>query len=487
MLGLTKREIAAPLRRDRRVRRAAGVHRRAGEDLLVRHVHAARLRRRDPRRSRRAARRRSARGRRRGLHAQVPRQVRASSSAAARRSCSSRTRSASSSGSATRRCGSTPAEKRARGRSEARRRRVRHRRRAAGRAVPRGERRQGAGSRRGGAAGRARRGRRSTPATRRRTCSQAAEGRWGSGDVEITDVRAPRRARPAGARVSHRRAADAPLRRARRAAGRRLRVRRRHLQRRRRLRATARTRTSRSSRPTRSRGDAEVALRDRRARSRRRHVQARRRRPQARRRAVRLPPAALHVPREVARRRTSASTGRGTAWTFSGGVDVQAADSTSMPARTADARVALRRDACAPRGQRVVFTNGVFDLLHPGHVRYLQAARARGDVLIVGVELGSIGAREQGPVAADHARARARRDPRRARVRRRGRRSSTRTRRRRSSSALQPDVLVKGADWAADDRRPRHGRGARRPRRPRSPSSTGWSTSAIIEKIDGDA
>src|SRR5215467_8280392 len=36
-------------------------------------------------------------------------------------------------------------------------------------------------------------------------------------------------------------------------------------------------------------------------------------------------------------------------------------------------------------GRRVVFTNGVYDLLHPGHVRYLQAARAEGDVLIVGV------------------------------------------------------------------------------------------------------
>ena len=36
-------------------------------------------------------------------------------------------------------------------------------------------------------------------------------------------------------------------------------------------------------------------------------------------------------------------------------------------------------------GRRVVFTNGVFDLLHPGHVRYLADARAQGDALIVGV------------------------------------------------------------------------------------------------------
>jgi cytidyltransferase-like protein len=36
-------------------------------------------------------------------------------------------------------------------------------------------------------------------------------------------------------------------------------------------------------------------------------------------------------------------------------------------------------------GRTIVFTNGVFDLLHPGHVRYLQQARDLGDVLIVGL------------------------------------------------------------------------------------------------------
>jgi D-beta-D-heptose 7-phosphate kinase/D-beta-D-heptose 1-phosphate adenosyltransferase len=35
------------------------------------------------------------------------------------------------------------------------------------------------------------------------------------------------------------------------------------------------------------------------------------------------------------------------------------------------------------RGQRIVFTNGCFDLLHPGHIRYLRAARRLGDVLVV--------------------------------------------------------------------------------------------------------
>jgi len=43
------------------------------------------------------------------------------------------------------------------------------------------------------------------------------------------------------------------------------------------------------------------------------------------------------------------------------------------------------RERLRSLGQRVVFTNGVFDLLHVGHVRYLAAARALGDALIVGV------------------------------------------------------------------------------------------------------
>jgi rfaE bifunctional protein nucleotidyltransferase chain/domain len=36
-------------------------------------------------------------------------------------------------------------------------------------------------------------------------------------------------------------------------------------------------------------------------------------------------------------------------------------------------------------GQRIVFTNGCFDLLHVGHLRYLQQARAQGDLLVVGL------------------------------------------------------------------------------------------------------
>jgi len=52
----------------------------------------------------------------------------------------------------------------------------------------------------------------------------------------------------------------------------------------------------------------------------------------------------------------------------------------------------LERDALIHRiqelkqaGRRIVFTNGCFDILHPGHIRYLQEARSLGDALVIGV------------------------------------------------------------------------------------------------------
>jgi rfaE bifunctional protein nucleotidyltransferase chain/domain len=42
-------------------------------------------------------------------------------------------------------------------------------------------------------------------------------------------------------------------------------------------------------------------------------------------------------------------------------------------------------DALKSKGKRIVFTNGCFDILHPGHTRYLYAARELGDFLIVAV------------------------------------------------------------------------------------------------------
>jgi len=49
------------------------------------------------------------------------------------------------------------------------------------------------------------------------------------------------------------------------------------------------------------------------------------------------------------------------------------------------------------QGGRVVFTNGVFDIIHPGHVDVLTAARARGDALIVGVNTDASVKRLKGP------------------------------------------------------------------------------------------
>jgi len=48
-------------------------------------------------------------------------------------------------------------------------------------------------------------------------------------------------------------------------------------------------------------------------------------------------------------------------------------------------------------GRRVVFTNGHFDLLHVGHLRYLKAAREMGDALVVGVNDDAVTTKRKGP------------------------------------------------------------------------------------------
>jgi len=49
------------------------------------------------------------------------------------------------------------------------------------------------------------------------------------------------------------------------------------------------------------------------------------------------------------------------------------------------------------KGKRVVFTNGCFDLLHIGHLRYLERAKALGDILVVGINSDSSVRRLKGP------------------------------------------------------------------------------------------
>ncbi len=48
-------------------------------------------------------------------------------------------------------------------------------------------------------------------------------------------------------------------------------------------------------------------------------------------------------------------------------------------------------------GKRLVLTNGTFDILHVGHVRYLQAARAMGDILVVGINSDASARGYKGP------------------------------------------------------------------------------------------
>lgn len=61
------------------------------------------------------------------------------------------------------------------------------------------------------------------------------------------------------------------------------------------------------------------------------------------------------------------------------------------------AEIRALRAAWAAQGKTVVLTNGCFDLLHIGHVRYLRQAKALGDVLVVGVNDDASVGRLKGP------------------------------------------------------------------------------------------
>ena len=108
----------------------------------------------------------------------------------------------------------------------------------------------------------------------------------------------------------------------------------------------------------------------------------------------------------------------------------------------------LRALAGARRaGRRIVFTNGVFDLLHVGHVRYLAAARRQGDILVVGVNSDASVRRFKGPrrpivPQAERAEMLAALAPVNHVV------VFGDNTPERLIRAIRPDVLVKGADWA---------------------------------------
>lgn len=72
--------------------------------------------------------------------------------------------------------------------------------------------------------------------------------------------------------------------------------------------------------------------------------------------------------------------------------------SVSTPGYTPSAELAKLLEAHRARKEKIVFTNGVFDLVHPGHIRYLRAARAKGDLLVVALNSDASVRRIKGPL-----------------------------------------------------------------------------------------
>ncbi|HKP10545.1 MAG TPA: D-glycero-beta-D-manno-heptose 1-phosphate adenylyltransferase [Blastocatellia bacterium] len=143
--------------------------------------------------------------------------------------------------------------------------------------------------------------------------------------------------------------------------------------------------------------------------------------------------------------------------------------------------IAVRR-RLRDEGRRVVFTNGCFDLLHPGHVRYLGEARGLGDALIVALNGDASVRRLKGagrPVLNERERAEVMaalaavdvvtvfdEDTPRELI-----------------AALLPDVLVKGGDWPLDQIVGREEVEAAGGRVLALPYLEGSSTTDIIERI----
>jgi rfaE bifunctional protein nucleotidyltransferase chain/domain len=151
-------------------------------------------------------------------------------------------------------------------------------------------------------------------------------------------------------------------------------------------------------------------------------------------------------------------------------------------------RVLSRTDAAAliarlrAQGQTIVFTNGVFDILHPGHVRYLEVAGSLGDALVVGVNGDASVRRNKGPARpitpeAERAELLAALAAVDAVV------VFDEDTPAEIVEALQPDILVKGADWPADQIVGRDTVEARGGRVVRVPVEHGFSTTAIVERV----
>jgi rfaE bifunctional protein nucleotidyltransferase chain/domain len=144
--------------------------------------------------------------------------------------------------------------------------------------------------------------------------------------------------------------------------------------------------------------------------------------------------------------------------------------------------VTKERTRLRAAGKKLVFTNGVFDILHVGHVRYLEAARALGDALVVAINSDASVQELKGP----------------------GRPLMNEKERAEILAALQavdyvtifddlsprtliaqllPDLLVKGGDYALDEIHGREEVEAAGGRVISLPFVEGFSTSQIIERM----
>ena len=150
-----------------------------------------------------------------------------------------------------------------------------------------------------------------------------------------------------------------------------------------------------------------------------------------------------------------------------------------MTRSDAAALVARARGA----GKTIVFTNGVFDILHPGHTRYLRDARALGDLLIVGINsdrsVRALGKGANRPINPESERAEVL-----------GALASVdavvvfdEVTPHEIIKALQPDILVKGADWEEHAIVGRDIVEARGGRVVRMKLAEGYSTTAILDRM----
>jgi rfaE bifunctional protein nucleotidyltransferase chain/domain len=137
-------------------------------------------------------------------------------------------------------------------------------------------------------------------------------------------------------------------------------------------------------------------------------------------------------------------------------------------------------------GVRVVFTNGVFDLLHVGHMRYLEQARSLGDVLIVAINSDRSVRELKGPsrpVFVEHERAEVLAALRQVNYVTVFDDISPRS----LIATLLPDVLVKGGDYGLDEIHGREEVEAAGGRVVSLPFVDGSSTTGMIEKMRREA